>query len=242
MGSEAGSSERPGRTVHLDAFYMDMNPVTNAQYQEFLKADPQWQKDHIKKRFHNSLYLFYWSDTNFRHGQSNYPITHVSWYAAMAYAKWAGKRLPTEAEWEYAARGRLNGKTYPWGNNSPSAAYANYGGFYSELGRIRPVKLYPPNGYGLYDMAWNVKEWCLDKYDADFYSKSASRNPINAGKRTIQSLVENFTSVDNNALRVLRGGAWSHDAQSLRVANRNGNTPTNSASNGGFRCVRAVTP
>ena len=241
----------PVHTVHLDAFYMDIHPVTNAQYREFLVANPQWRKDQIEDRFCSDSYIWSWSGTNFPYERANYPVTNVSWYAAMAYAAWAGKRLPTEAEWEYAARGGLHMKMYPWGNDPPNAKRANYGGLYGFLRRwwknlpdeMKPVGQYPPNDYRLYDMAGNVKEWCLDEYDADFYSKSQdSRNPINAGEQTLQSLVVNFTSVQPDTSRVLRGGSWLSGAQDLRVANRCWNPPTNTNVSVGFRCVRAVTP
>ena len=234
----ADDDEQPVHTVHLDAFYMDIYEVTNAQFKAFVDANPQWQKDKIDARFHDGDYLRQWRDNTYPEGKANHPVVYVSWYAAMAYAEWAGKRLPTEAEWEYAARGGLAGQTYPSGNTI-SATDVNYD---RHVGHPTAVGNYPPNGYGLYDMAGNVWEWCLDKYDADFYRASLnSRNPVSvSGGQPLAWLLEHFKHLQEE--RVLRGGSWNNFAQFMRVANRNGFTPTNTIDRVGFRCVRAVTP
>ena len=242
MGSnddEADNDEQPVHTVHIDAFFMDEHEVTNLEYKEFILENPRWQKSRIDKRFHNGNYLSRWSGNNYPSGKANHPVTHVSWYAAMAYAEWAGKRLPTEAEWEYAARGGVAGKKYPSGKNTISTRDANYN---RHVGDTTAVGRYAANGYDLYDMAGNVWEWCLDEYDADFYFVSRdSRNPI-SGARTIQWILDNFTSIPTNSSRVLRGGSWNSSAQSLRFASRLGGTPTHADGYFGFRCARAVTP
>ena len=236
---DAQNDERPVHTVHINAFFMDEHEVTNSEYKAFLLENPSWQKKQIDKRFHNGEYLKHWSDdNNYPSGKADHPVTYVSWYAAMAYAEWAGKRLPTEAEWEYAARGGLEGQKYPSGNTL-STGEANYN---RHVGDTTPVGQYAANGYGLYDMAGNVWEWCLDAYDAGFYSASRnSRNPI-SGARTLRWILDNFTNVQTNSSRVLRGGSWYNSAQFLRVANRNGNPPTNTPAFNGFRCARGVTP
>ena len=235
----AYAAERPVHTVYLDAFYMDAYEVTNAQFKAFVDANPQWQKDNIADKFHDGRYLDSWSGTDYPAGKADHPVVDVSWYAAMAYAECAGKRLPTEAEWEYAARGGLAGKKYPWGDTI-TPADANYS---NNVGGTTPVGQYAANGYGLYDMVGNVWEWCLDKFDFDFYAASEnSRNPI-AGGKTIQWLCENFTTIIPSRSRVLRGGSWDLVAKFLRVANRFPNPPMSTDMPFGFRCVkRTVTP
>ena len=241
MGSTdeaANDDEQPVHTVALDAFFMDIYEVTNAQFKAFVDANPQWQKDNIEDQFHWGSYLGDWDGNDYPVGKANHPVVFVSWYAAVAYANWAGKRLPTEAEWEYAARGGLAGQTYPWGDTITDAD-ANYN---SNVGGTTPVGEYAANGYGLYDMAGNVWEWCLDKYDPDFYSVSGKgRNPL-SGAVKIQEILDNFASVRTSTSRVLRGGSWPYGAQSLRVADRGYGTPEITSSGSGFRCARAVTP
>ncbi len=239
MGSddaEADGDEQPVRTVYVDAFYMDTHEVTNAEYKTFVLANPEWQKTRIPDAFHDGGYLWDWSGNNYPAGKGDHPVRYVSWYGAMAYSAWAGKRLPTEAEWEKAARGGLVGKKYPWGDTlTPNDA--NY-----DTGGTTAVGSYAANGYGLYDMAGNVWEWCLDAYDADFYFHSPSRNPL-SDVNTISNLdeiVDNYTGVKSS--RVLRGGSWyGTTTRTLRVAYRAGSPPTYSG-NIGFRCARAVTP
>ncbi len=137
-------------------------------------ANPRWQKDRIDRAFHSGYYLADWNGNDYPGGKANHPVELVSWYAVLAYAGWVGKRLPTEAEWEYAARGGLSGKAYPWGDVI-DLGKANYG---KNVGDTTAVGKYPSNGYGLYDMAGNVWEWCLDEYNKDFYFTSPRRNPI----------------------------------------------------------------
>ena len=243
MGSndaEATGDERPVHTVHVDAFYMDTHEVTNAEYQSFVLANPQWQKTRIPDALHDGSYLGHWTGNNYPPGKRDHPVTYVSWYAAMAYAAWAGKRLPTEAEWEKAARGGLVGKKYPWGDTiTPNDA--NYG---NNGLRTTAVGSYAANGYGLYDMAGNVWEWCLDEYNDDFYSASPSSNPLRGVSGSmlanLDEIVDNYTNVTSS--RVLRGGSWPDNTRFLRAAVRHSFSPTVTFGNHGFRCARAVTP
>ncbi len=149
MGSRSGDTdESPIHTVYLDDFYMDRYEVTNEQYQVFVDENPQWSKNNIPNEYHDGNYLKLWDrEKGYGTGKYNHPVVAVSWYAAMAYSQWAGKRLPTEAEWEKAARGGLVGKSYPWGD-SISRNRANYGIRWD--GRVAtiattPVGSYPPN-------------------------------------------------------------------------------------------------
>ena len=228
---EAYNSEQPVHPVYVDTFYMDKYLVTNAQYKVFVDANPQWGKDLIPDAYHDGFYLSYWNGGSYPDGKGNHPVTWVSWYAAMAYAEWAGKRLPTEAEWEKAARGSLVGMKYPWGNTIDE----NLANYEENIGDTTPVDRYMPNRYGLYDMSGNVDEWCFDVYDATFYASSPRRNPVAGGQ-----VGKDFTRIKSN--RVLRGGSLRDSAQDLRVAYRYWDAPTCTAGSIGFRCARAVTP
>jgi len=223
MGSKEYENERPEHQVYVDAFYMDKYEMTVAQYQRFLKATGRQEP-----------YDWNYSD-NWRKQlrYPNQPVVYVNWEDANAYALWLGKRLPTEAEWEYAARGGntgLDGKPkyqYPWGNEA-SANRANFdadGNRRSDWERyLQDVGSFSPNGYGLYNMAGNVSEWCADWYG--YYDQnSPSRNPKGPSK---------------GPSRVLRGGAWNHKADDLRCANRYFNLPFVEQYNVGFRCARDV--
>ncbi|RKU12990.1 hypothetical protein C6503_16470 [Candidatus Poribacteria bacterium] len=235
MGSSKGDfDEKPVHTVYVDAFYMDIYEVTNAQYKNFVDANPQWGKDRIPFEYHDGGYLKNWRGNNYPSGEGKHPVIHVSWYAAMAYAKWANKRLPTEAEWEKGARSGLVGQKYPWGNFIDSNR-ANY-----SSDNTTPVGQYPPNSYGLYDMTGNVWEWCLDVYDRSFYAESPPQNPFSGNGDDITSVVTNFMPLKNS--RVLRGGSWSTPAQKVRVANRHGLPPAVTSNLFGFRCARSVKP
>ncbi len=241
MGSEdedADVNEQPIHTVYVDAFYMDEHEVTNLDYKRFVLANPQWQKDRIPGALHDGNYLHHWNGNNYPAGKANHPVTDVSWYGAMAYAAWAEKRLPTEAEWEKAARGGRAGLKYPWGNTI-SSVNANYS---PHVGDTTVVGSYAANDYGLYDMCGNVWEWCLDAYDGNFYFSSPGRNPL-SDVNTLSNLdliTSDFTNV--KSVRVSRGGGWSNGAQGGRVANRGKFAPTRPSPAVGFRCARAVSP
>ena len=232
---EMGSNDKkPVHTVHLDAFYIDIYEVTNAKYRKFIQF-----RGHAEPK--------YWNNSNYN--QPNQPVVGVMWYDAMAYAQWAGKRLPTEAEWEYAARGGLAGKEYPWGDKAPDGSQCNFADKNAPADHDwadrnaddgyrypAPVGSFPANNYGLYDMSGNVWEWCLDEYQADFYSKSPRTNPIAGG--SISYVINNFTSVES--WRVLRGGSWVSLNGNVRVANRLRYYPDYGwIATFGFRCVSA---
>ena len=243
MGSndaEADDDEQPVRPVYVDAFYMDETEVTNAQFKEFVLENPRWQRWRIAGRFHNGRYLWDWNGNDYPPGTDKHPVVNVSWYAAMAYAEWVGKRLPTEAEWERAARGGFVDQKYPRGNTL-TPQDANYGNTVKDT---TTVGRYRPNGYGLYDMAGNVSEWCLDEYHRGFYStfpqEGVARNPL-AGANTIQWIVDNFTNVKSEPPRVRRGGNWFNTDRGIRVADRIDTKASHAFRVIGFRCVRSVT-
>ena len=151
MGKPTRKNEHaPTYPVHVDGFYIDTHEVTLAQYEEFLK-----------RTGHRPL-----PEETYAHAPApNYPVVNVTWDDAVAYAEWAGKRLPTEAEWEKAARGGFVGQKYPWGNTAPDGTQANLGGREDQHQRSAPVGSYLPNAFGLYDMLGNVWEWCSDTND-----------------------------------------------------------------------------
>ena len=237
MGNQnenANDREIPVHSVFVDEFYMDKYPVTNAQYKRFVDANPVWSKPasslvwHRKNkriitgRMTRQDYLKNWNGNTFPQEMEDHPVTYINWYAAMAYAKWIGKRLPTEAEWEKAARGGIIGQNYPWGNTL-DADRANCN---NTIGETTSVGKFPPNNYGLYDMVGNVWEWCLDEYQTDYYSHSPNENPI-AGydtKEKLYALCSYYGNVDTE--RVLRGGTLFYSSEPINIHVRWGGDPS----------------
>ena len=202
--------------VYLDAFYIDIHEVTNARFKQFVDANPEWSKKPSHNLYYDSRYLARWHGNNYPIGKGNHPVVYVSWYAAMAYAEWAGKRLPTEAEWEKAARGGLAGQKFlAW----------------------TPMGISAPNPYGLHGVVDRVWEWCLDEYDIPFYKNSLRENPV-AGGGSIKQLTNGFTSVKQS--RVVRGGSC-YDGYARRV-DRSNTHPTGTYSHISFRCVMPIIP
>lgn len=282
--------EYPKHSVTLKGFYIDVTEVTNAQFENFVKATrykttaerkPDWEL--IKKQLppntpkpdldllvpaslvfkpatgkvNLSDYSQWWvwtKNADWKHphgpnstikGKGNYPVVHVSFEDAKAYCKWAGKRLPTEAEWEWAARGGLKNKVYPWGNEAVNAgnpkaniwegAFPYKNNLKDKFYYLAPVKSFKPNGYGLYDMAGNVWEWCSDYYDSRFYA--SARNFDNP-----KGPLESFDPDDVYAIkRTIRGGSFlCNDSycSGYRVSRRMKTSEDSSLEHLGFRCVK----
>ncbi len=229
--AELFSAEVPRHTVSFDSFLLDKYEVTNAQFKKFLDKNSQWRKGEIPKIYHNGDYLKHWDINNYPSAKANHPVTNVGWYTAVAYCQWAGKRLPTEAEWDYAARGGLIGKAFPWGDEPADKSRVNFGG--SGLKTTTPVGSYPPNGYGLFDMAGNVWEFVSDEWGQ--YPSSPQVNPVAGGSLFLDST---FLSVTSR--RVIRGGSWGGAAVNLRIAYRDSHPPEGAKDFVGFRCARSA--
>lgn len=219
MGSLAGEGEddeHPQHRVYLDAFYMDKTEVTNAEYKRFVDATGYRAPD-----------LWTWGNANGQIpvGLENHPVW-VSWEDAAAYARWAGKRLPTEAEWEKTARG-TDGRTYPWGNDWDPAK-ANTFEVAVGQGKTTPVGNYPAgvSPYGVLDMAGNLWEWCADWYSEDYYGRSPASNPTGP-----------VSGID----RVLRGGSCLFPHLYARCAYRSRDNPALRKGDYGFRCCLSST-
>jgi formylglycine-generating enzyme required for sulfatase activity len=220
MGSNGGRDhEKPEHRVYLDAYYMDVYEVTIGQYEQFLEETsfdppPMWT-------------------TMAQPSYENRPVVNIDWKDANNYCKWAGKRLPTEAEWEKAARG-TDGRIYPWGNDPPNPQRANYGkAKWNNHDALVPVGQLQDgrSPYGIYDLAGNVWEWVSDWYDPNYYATSPSKNP---------------QGPESGKYKVLRGGSWDLAAEDLRSSRRDLNVPSTPEYdspayrnfNSGFRCAK----
>lgn len=253
--------EGPVRNVRVESFYIDKYAVTNAQFAEFVMAT-DYKTDAEKFGWSFVFYQFlskntlrnvkqtvnetpwwavvngaYWKqpegpDSNLE-GRWNHPVVHVSWNDAMAYCKWSGKRLPNEAEWEFAARGGLVQNKYPWGNeltpndqhkcNIWQGTFPYKNTMEDGYAGTAPVDSFDSNGYGLYNMSGNVWEWCLNDFTKSF---------TNFDTRKV--------NVSTTGFKSMRGGSYlCHDSycNRYRVAARSSNTPDSSSGNVGFRCV-----
>jgi sulfatase modifying factor 1 len=262
MGTEDADAvpadgEGPIRETHLDPFYLDRHTVTNAQFREFIDATGYVTE---AERFgwsfvfipHSPLQhvpgLEWWrrvDGATWNHPEGpdtgigireNHPCVHVSWNDAAAYAKWAGKRLPTEAEWEFAARGGLEQNRFPWGNeltpgglhlcNIWQGEFPNRNTAEDGFEATAPVDAFPPNGYGLQVITGNSWEWCSNWFSPDHHRLATNVNPVGPSQ---------------GATRAMRGGSYlCHESycNRYRVAARTSNTPDSATTNISFRCAR----
>ncbi len=221
--NHGGRDEMPRHSVHLNAFAIDVHPVTNEQFVLFLEA-MGGEKDVNNSdiiRLKESRIKRSGGKLNIESGYARHPVVGVTWYGAVAYAKWVGKRLPTEAEWEVASYGGREDFIFPIGNEIDRGD-ANF--FSSDT---TPVTSYSPNGYGLYDMAGNVYEWCQDWYDYHYYDASVQEP-------------DNPKGPAQGVYRVLRGGCWKSSKEDLRCAHRHRNNPGLMNGAYGFRCAADV--
>jgi formylglycine-generating enzyme required for sulfatase activity len=232
MGSPPGEGEddeHPQHKVYVDAFYMDKYEVTNAQYKKY--CDATGASYPRLPEFDDDYFL----------GKHDSPVIHVSWFDATRYAEWAGKRLPTEAEWEYACRAGSTTKYYFGDDESQLGEYAWYEANSGD--RPHPVGQKKPNAWGLYDMHGNVLEWCLDWYHKNYYGVSPSQNPRGPGPdryRVVTDPVQYQMVIDDAEFdpvidRVIRGGNWNSDAYRARSAARSHYLP--GLGGLGFRCA-----
>jgi formylglycine-generating enzyme required for sulfatase activity len=209
----AFDNEKWSHPLMLEPFRIARRPVTYGEYRKF--AEPPYCKDGMLRRFDKWIPI-----------PDDEPVRHVSWHQANAYCSFAGRRLPSEAEWEYAARGGRDGSKYPWGAtiSREDANHIGIGGR-DDWDITAPVGSFPPNGFGLFDMAGNVWEWVEDDYHESFHGAPADGSAWEGGGRGF-----------------LRGGSWFCLPKYLRTSNRNLVAPGLRRAMDGFRCVRDVAP
>ena len=218
MGSDksvdphAFNNELPQHTVNLDAFWIDQTPITNAMFALCVAAGSCIAPQSTRSYTHAS----YYGNSQY----ADYPVVNVNWNQADAYCRWAGRQLPTEAQWEKAARG-TDGRIYPWGNQAPDKTLANLN---LMVGDTTKVGSYPAGAspYGALDMAGNVYEWIADWFSENYYSSSPASNP---------------PGPTSGISRVIRGGSYGNSPNIERSAARDGRVPVTGGNNFGFRCA-----
>lgn len=202
--------EDPAHIIYVDAFYIDIYEVTNKNYREFVEAT-------------NARKPAFWKIVDFN--GSKHPVVGISWKEANSYCQWHKKRLPTEAEWEKASRGKRS-ITFPWGESSPNKTRLNYN---NQIGKTVPVGSYETgkSDYGVYDLSGNVAEWVWDWHDAEYYIFSPKKNPRGPNK---------------GKYKVIRGGNWRNNKKDVRLTYRNATVPNIRNKTIGFRCVADIDP
>jgi formylglycine-generating enzyme required for sulfatase activity len=226
---ELFQDEVPKHSVTIEDFYLDKYLVTNSEFKKFTDFNLEWRPDRIPRTLHNGNYLKHWSEQDALKTKTAHPVVNVSWYAAVAYCRWVGNRLPTEAEWEYAARGGLNA-LFPWGDEPVDATRANFSG--SGVHTTSPVGTYPANRFGLFDMAGNVWEFLADEWQP--YPSAPQKNPVAGGIRFSDGT--SFLQVKTR--RVIRGGSFDGEPVNLWVEYRDSHPPDGAREFVGFRCAK----
>jgi formylglycine-generating enzyme required for sulfatase activity len=215
---DGGRDEYPRHEVLVDTFFIDQFEVTNGRYREFVKSTAHRVPQNPKNPTRNL-----WQGDTITESLAERPVINVDWYDAAAYCQWAGKRLPTEAEWEKAAKGTSD-RRFPWGNVEPTAKHLNYNQRWIGEKTLMPVGSYEAgkSPYGVYDMAGNVWEWVNDWYDARYYEMSPSKNPKGPQEGT---------------KKVIRGAGWQNETPTVRIFTRVDSDPTIRNESTGFRCA-----
>ena len=218
----AVESELPAHVVTVRDFLLDSTEVTNAEFARFVAATPAWRRDSLPAERHNGRYLEHWATaTGSDSASAHEPVRFITWQAAQAFCAWRDARLPTEAEWEYAARAGAAGDVYPWGAGAPDSARARYG---AETPVV--VATYPANANGLYDLAGNVWEFVDDVW-RDTYADS-----VPAARQ------DSAAAPASNVRRVIRGGSYEGAPVNMRVRFRDSHPSLNAGPHVGFRCAR----
>jgi len=244
----------PKHAVTLKPFYLDKFPVTNAQFfaftrrfshsekpeEKLARLDQPFTEEDPRSRYGEGKNLKHWVNGHIPEGLVNHPVTNVTWYDAFAYCQWQGKRLPTEAEWEHAARGGTNG-LFPWGDAPADPSRANFSASGSRA--TTEVGKYPPNGYGLYDMAGNVWQFTADEW-APYPSKSSesSQKPKAKDRLAIDADLLHLHELDFLSVttrRVIRGGSWGGAPVNMWVEYRDSHPPDGAQPFVGFRCAKS---
>ena len=218
---DGGRDEYPNHEVLLDAYNIDKFEVTNGRYREFVRATGHRPPQHGKDPSRNL-----WQGDMMPDSIADQPVINVDWHDANAYCTWAGRRLPTEAEWEKAARG-TDDRRFPWGNVEPTHKHLNFNQRWQGEHTLKPVGSYEAgkSPFGVYDMAGNVWEWVADWYDTYYYEKSPARNPKGPATGTH---------------KVLRSSGWEVETPLVRSVTRVMSDPMNRNHSTGFRCAADV--
>lgn len=212
------------RPVDVAGFYLDATEVTNGLFAEFVEENPAWSRSGADSTLHNGRYLEHWGADGPAIEDLDRPVTFVTWYAAVAYCEWRGKRLPSEAEWELAAGGGDRSNEFPWGQAPPSEDLVSWSG--GDHAGPMPVGSYPPTGPGLYDMSGNVWKFLADAWPGAYGQVDAPADPVD----TI------------SVRRVVRGGSYEANVLNLRVRYRDSHRPFDAREMVGFRCARSAGP